>query len=204
MTSKTDWVRENFGILGEFIYKLFLANIQTLLDLFDDLFSGIKKILDGILMVFKGIFTGDMKMVLNGFKTIFQGIFDSLWGIAKAPLNLIIRGINVLIDGANKIHFDVPDWVPGMGGKKFGFNISKIPLLAKGTVVSKPTPAIIGEAGAEMVMPLENNLEYLDKLATMLASKIGGSGPVNIYLDSRLIKRQIAQREQEFAFNTNE
>ena len=55
-----------------------------------------------------------------------------MWAIAKAPLNLIIRGINSLIRGANKIKFDVPDWVPGIGGKSLGFSIPQIPLLAKG------------------------------------------------------------------------
>lgn len=143
-------------------------------------------------------------MVLEGFQQIFRGIFDSLWSIAKAPLNLIIRGINSLIRGANKIHFDVPDWVPGLGGKTFGFNIKEIPLLARGTVVSKPTPAVIGEAGAEMVMPLENNLEWLDVLAGKLAEKIGNNGgSYIIQLDSRVIQRGLAKQQQELAFVKN-
>lgn len=145
-----------------------------------------------------------MRVVLDGFKQIFKGVFDSLWSIAKAPLNLIIRGINSLIRGANKIHFDVPSWVPGFGGKSFGFNIREIPLLARGTVVSRPTPAIVGEAGAEMVAPLENNLEWLDILASKLASKIGTSGgSYVINMDGRTIQRGIAKRQKDFAFATN-
>ena len=35
-------------------------------------------------------------------------------------VNKLIGGINTLIAGANKVSFDVPDWVPGIGGKKFG------------------------------------------------------------------------------------
>ena len=125
--------------------------------------------------------------------------------IAKAPLNLIIRGINSLIRGANKIHFDVPDWVPGLGGKTFGFNIKEIPLLAKGTVVRGPTPAIIGEAGAEAVMPLENNLEYLDYIADKLATKIGanGGGYYILNIDGRTVQRGMAKRQQELAFAKN-
>lgn len=203
LIGKIDWVEENFGLFGKVIYKTFIALLQELLNMFDGIFSGVKTILDGILKVFKGIFTGDMKTVLNGFKQIFKGVFDSLWAIAKAPLNMIIRGINSLIRGANKIKFDVPDWVPGFGGKQFGFNISEIPLLARGTVVSRPTPAIIGESGAEAVVPLENNTEWLEKMADMISSKIGGSGTVNVYLDGRLIQRQIAKKEQQLAFSTN-
>lgn len=191
------------GIFSALI-GILCAPFQTLFDTVQGVFSGIKTILKGILTVFKGIFTGDMRTVLNGFKQIFKGIFDSLWSIAKAPLNLIIRGINSLIRGANKIRFDIPSWVPGLGGKQFGFNIQQIPLLAKGGVISQPTQAIIGEAGREAVVPLENNLEWLDILADKLSSKISNNGGViNIHLNGRLIQREMAKQERELAFATN-
>ena len=180
------------------------APFETFWDTVQGVFNGVKTTIQGILTVFKGIFNGDMRTVLNGFKQIFKGVFDSLWSIAKAPLNLIIRGINSLIRGANKIHFDAPDWVPVFGGKRFGFNISEIPLLAKGGVVSQPTQAIIGEAGKEAVVPLENNLEWLDLLADKLASKIGNTGGAYIIqMDSRTIQRGIARKQKELAFATN-
>nr|DAL21451.1 MAG TPA_asm: minor tail protein [Caudoviricetes sp.] len=182
---------------------IIIAPFETLWDTVKNVFNGVQTILQGISNVFKGIFTGDMKTTLEGFKQIFKRVFDSLWSIAKAPLNLIIRGINWLIKGANKIHFDTPDWVPGIGGKTFGINIPQIPLLAKGGVISQPTQAIIGEAGREAVVPLENNMEWLDILADKLANKIGTSGTNNIYLDGRLIQRQIAKHKEQLAFATN-
>ena len=55
-----------------------------------------------------------------------------------------------------------------------------------------------------MVMPLENNLEWLDILADKLASRIGnGGGAYVINLDGRTIERGIAKRKQELAFSTN-
>ena len=36
-----------------------------------------------------------------------------------------------------------------------------------------------------------------------ISSKIGGNGNVNVYLDGRLIQRQIAKKEQQLAFSTN-
>ena len=160
-------------------YPLSLIGISA-----NELFNGLKTAIKGVYNVFKGIFTGDMKLVLEGFKQIFKGVFDALWSIAKAPLNLIIKGINSLIRGA--------------------INIQQIPLLAKGGVISQPTTAIIGEAGKEAVVPLENNLEWLDTLATKIANKIdarGGSYIIN--MDSRTIQRGIARRKQELAFATN-
>lgn len=180
-------------------YPLSLIGISA-----DEVFGGIKTALKGVYNVFKGIFTGDMKLVLEGFKQIFKGVFDALWGIAKAPLNLIIKGINSLIRGANRIHFDIPDWVPGFGGKKFGFNIQQLPLLAKGTVLTRPTPVIAGEAGAEAIIPLENNTQGLELIADKIASKIGASGGAYIIqLDGRTILRGIAKRQQELAFAKN-
>lgn len=122
----------------------------------------------------------------------------------KSIFNFIIRGINAVISGINTIKFDVPDWVPGIGGKRLGFNVPKIPLLAKGAVISQPTQAIIGEAGAEAVMPLENNLEWLDILADKLASRIStGGGSYIIQLDGRVLQRGMAKRQQELAYAKN-
>lgn len=36
----------------------------------------------------------------------------------------------------------------------------------------------LGENGAEAIVPLENNLEWLDKLATMLGDRLGGDRPI--------------------------
>ena len=47
--------------------------------------------------------------------------------------------------------------------------------MAKGGIVNGSTLANIGEAGREAVLPLENNLGYLDKFAEKIASKIGGT-----------------------------
>ena len=62
----------------------------------------------------------------------------------------------------------IPDWVPGIGGTEFGVNIPTIPLLANGGIVTSPTLAMIGEAGAEAVIPL---------------SKMGGMGGMNIVIN---------------------
>ena len=83
--------------------------------------------------------------------------------------------VNGLIGGLNKIK--MPDWVPKMGGK--GINIPKIPYLARGGVVDTPTLSMIGEAGKEAVVPLENNTEWIDNIASKLASAIIGANNIN-------------------------
>ena len=74
----------------------------------------------------------------------------------------------------------MPDWVPVIGGKKFGFNIPKIPKLAKGTVVDKPTPAVFGEDGAVTMVQgggnAEGTYEYSDdNTAIKMTLDFGGT-----------------------------
>lgn len=137
--------------------------IESLLSGIIDTVNGIITSVKGIIEFITGVFTGDWKKAWQGVKDIFKGIFDSLVGIVKTPINLIIdvingmigavvSGVNAVIRALNKLSFDVPDWIPGIGGKKFGFNLSevtapKIPKLAEGGYVKPNTPqlAMIGD-----------------------------------------------------------
>ena len=92
----------------------------------------------------------------GGMKDIFTSIWDGIMSTFKGYINTLLSGINFIIRQINKISFSVPDWVPGIGGKKWGINIPEIPMLAKGGIVTRPTLAMIGEAGPEAVVPLNN------------------------------------------------
>ncbi|GMQ56789.1 hypothetical protein AN1V17_11830 [Vallitalea sediminicola] len=80
------------------------------------------------------------------FGNVFGGIKDGL----KSAINFVIRGINGLTKGLNKIHFKTPDWIPGIGGKEFGFNIKPIPEFALGTHYFKGGLARTDERGGEI------------------------------------------------------
>lgn len=98
--------------------------------------------------------------IWNGVRDTFSNVFNSLVNIAKQPINAIIGlingiidGLNWMIGGLNQLSFDIPDWVPLLGGKKFGINIptiGKIPYLASGGVLSQGS-AVVGEAGPELL-----------------------------------------------------
>lgn len=148
----TDWT-ELFGpVLGEYL-NAFFANVQNI-------WNAIMEIFTGVIDFIRGVFTGDWERAWQGVQTIFKGIFDGLVAIAKAPingiiglLNMAINAINELINGLNSLSFDVPDWVPFLGGKSWGFNLPNlpnIPYLAKGGTVLSGS-AIVGEAGPELL-----------------------------------------------------
>jgi hypothetical protein len=104
-------------------------------------FEPFRDIVDSIGKALKAAFTGTvdaLKTAVNAYLGIYKGIFNA---IAKAWNNTI-----------GKLSFKVPSWVPGLGGK--GFDVPNIPELADGGIVTRPTLAMIGEAGPEAVVPL--------------------------------------------------
>ena len=210
LKSKSDWVHEMFGDKIGDLYDFIVDILQNTLDSFDGLLSGIKNIFDGIIKFIKGVFTGDWKMAWDGIKQIFRGVFEGLWSIAKWPLNLIISGLNTLIRGANRIKFNVPDWVPGIGGKQFGFNIPQIPKLAKGTILNAPGrgvpvaggTALAGEAGREAYLPLSDT-QLLEELGSTIGKYITINANITNTMNGRVISRQLQQikNDREFAYN---
>lgn len=124
---------------------------------FSDLWAGIKKVINGIL--------GGIESFING----------------------IIGGINFLIRAINKISFDVPEWVPFIGGKKLGFNLSEVktislPKLATGGEVLRGS-AIVGEAGPELltVQPGRTIVQPLSNQTTNHNSTNLGGVNITVY-----------------------
>lgn len=145
LTSLLDWLDEKTN--GRFHEIIELAKTYV-----NDVIEGAKQIFGGLIDFLTGVFTLDWKKAWEGIKEIFRGIWNTIVGGLEAAVNLIIKGINWLIDQLNKIHFEIPDWVPGIGGKSFGINIShvnelKIPRLAQGAVIppNREFMAVLGD-----------------------------------------------------------
>lgn len=122
----------------------------------------------------KTTFTSGWRNAWNGVKQIFTGIWDGIASAVRGPMNIIIDAINKVIRGLNKLQIDIPDWVPGFGGETWGINIPSIPRLARGGIVDGATfmgNYIAGEAGKEMIVPLENT-SFVDKLAGALGNAV--------------------------------
>lgn len=110
---------------------------------------------------------------INGIKEKFLSGFSALVDIVKAPINGVISLINGAINGINGISVDIPDWVPGFGGKHFGLMLPTMPLLAKGGFTNGAS--IAGEAGTEAVISFDpsvrsQNLSYWAKAGQMLGA----------------------------------
>ena len=181
-----NWLVKNLAPTFKSVFNTVLSVIKPLIGVASDVVKGVLKTFGGLIDFITGVFTGNWKKAWNGVKDIFKGVFDSLWSIVKFPLNLIIDGINALIGGINKISFDVPDWVPLIGGKKFGFSIPKIPKLAQGGYVGANNPllAIIGDNRneGEIVAP-ESKLYEQTYNAIKDALGEGGGGTTELIIN---------------------
>lgn len=118
----------------------------------------------GNFITFLGTFANEFKFVWDGIYGFIKGIINSIIGAVQGMTNGIIDGVNAVSRTLNGIKVNIPDWVPGIGGKSFGFSLpifSKmtIPKLAEGGIVM-PQPggvlANLAEAGKpEAVIPLD-------------------------------------------------
>ena len=181
-----------FGnVLTEYI--LYFVNIAK--GAFESFYGGIRKVINGVVMLFRGDFW-------NGIVTIFGGLKD----ILLAPIRAFISGINSMIRGLNRVKFDVPSWVPGLGGKRLAFNIPLLPRLAKGGIINMPGKGVPlgigGESGKEGVIPLTDS-QQMQLLGEAIGKYVTVNANITNTMNGRVISRELQkiQNENDFAFN---
>lgn len=232
------------GFLSELLGPIFIAIfdsignkvgvvVGTIADLMNDTITVFK----GVIQFIKGVFSGDWEGAWNGIVTAFDGIFSGIADIAKGPINMVIglingllsgmqRGINAVVKGINKLSFKVPNWVPGIGGDHFGFDLPQvgfgsIPYLAQGGYVKPNTPqlAMIGDNRhqGEVVAPEDKLLDMAQKAAAMASSaellaeaisilkqilKILETLDLDIQLDGKSLKKYVVDKINEHTKQT--
>lgn len=135
-----------------------------------------------------GLFEGllDPSVIWENIKSLGNSIIDgfkSFFGIAS-PSKLMRQEIGKnlgeglgegLLDSEKDVQKDIAKFNKDILSS-FNYSLNpnvNAPALANGGIVNSPTLAMIGEAGKEAVVPLENNTEWLEKLADKLATKMG-------------------------------
>ena len=125
--------------------------------------GAIQLFINGISRVtgFVSTFADSFRNVFNGIRTFFANIINGMIGGFEGFVNTVIRGINSLIGGLNRLKVSLPATAltPAVN---IGVNIPTIGTVslprvafAEGGFVDRPTNALIGEAGPEVVMPLD-------------------------------------------------
>lgn len=153
-----------------------------------------------------------VKYAFSGIRQWFSDLWNDLVASLKAPVNSIIDILNYLIGKLNSVSFDIPDWVPELGGKTFGFDIPEIPHLASGGYVKANTPrlAVIGDnkREGEIVAPESKIAEAVAKAMQMVLASYGGMQgagqtqdekilQANIWLDGDLLARKLSRLQKK-------
>lgn len=152
------------------IVETFQKTIEKLKEVWDVVWNSIKSVFDTVMGAIWRVYNSKLGWLLPGgallkafilikdnWRSMWDGMKDIInvaVGVIKGAINTIIDTINGVLEGFNDIKIEIPSYVPIMGGKTLGFNVPLIPRLAKGGIVTSPTLAMIGESGAEAVVPL--------------------------------------------------
>lgn len=172
-------------------------------------FNAIKAIIEGVMNIIKGIIEG----VVNAIAGLLNGIF----GAIEFLVNGVISAVNFIIRAINKLSFDVPDWVPGIGGEKFGFNLKEmkevsLPRLAQGGYVkaNQPQPVIVGDnkRHGEIIAPENKILALTIQALEQFFGRLKAEGystnekqevgdiVIPIYLDGSILDEVIVTAQQ--------
>ena len=113
-----------------------------------------------------------LKPIKDAIGTVFKGALNIVIDMVNGMIATLEKALNIIVRKINSLEITNPFtgeeiWSPNVPL----FNFSRIPKLARGGIVAKPTQAVIGEAGREAVMPLDNNTEWMDMLAEKLGAR---------------------------------
>ena len=197
-----------FTPIGAFFGKVFTLAWEAIklafglyVGFFTGLWTGLVAIFTPVVNFFAGIFNGAWNAIKAAFGAVggfFQGVWNSIvsiFGAVGTAIGNAIGGafksvVNTVINTVANIINNVINLINGAIGlinKIPGVHIGTVgaitlPRLAKGGIINSPTTAVIGEAGAEAVMPLENNTAWITQLADKInaANGSGNGQPINL------------------------
>lgn len=233
-------LKDIFTVIGNILSSIKSVFDKVLMAIFNAVISvidGIKDALWNIVDFVGDTFSSAWSNVWNGIINAFDNIFGGIVDIAKGPINLVIGLINGMLDGLesginwivrkiNTLSFDVPDWVPVIGGDHFGFDLPEvgfdsIPYLAEGGYVKPNTPqlAMIGDNKhqGEVVAPEDKLIDMAQKAAAMASSaellaeaisilkqilKILETLDLDIQLDGKSLKKYVVDKINEHTKQT--
>lgn len=208
-----DWEKAWQGICDFFsgIWDAIKGIVSTVWNAISGIISTAIEAIKGVITTVLNAISTVWNNIWNGLKTTVTNIFNSIWNSIRGVINSIlggiegmangvVNGVNAVIRVLNNLSFDIPDWVPGFGGKKFGFNISllsrvSLPRLAKGAVLKVPTVAEMAEyPGAsqnpEIVTPQNIMEETFDRVMSRYQDS---NNSQSIYLTVNVGNKKLGQ-----------
>ena len=169
-----NWLIASFGPVFSDVFNAVAGLVETAIGLMADAIDIILVVLRGLLDFLSAVFRGDWGAAWNAIADTALAVWDRIKSGIKSAVNgiigfingmiqAVVNGLNRVIDAINTLSFDVPDWVPGIGGSTLGFNFGtitapQIPYLAQGAVIppNREFMAVLGDQshGTNVEAPL--------------------------------------------------
>lgn len=157
LTGVTEGIKAAFQGVWDFVTGIF----GTLASFFGSIFGSAWEAVKNVFSTGGQIFMGIVDGITNAFRTIVNAIITGINHVVAIPFNAI-NGFLSFLKGIDIMGLKPFDWVATI-------DVPQIPTLAQGGIANGATQAVIGEAGKEAVLPLENNT---DNWAGLLASTL--------------------------------
>lgn len=222
------------SVIVQFIKTGFNAAKTAITTIFGGIKSFISNTWNGIKSIVIGAVNTLKSYVINGFNyiksgitgvmntilSIISGIWKGIYNVARTYINYVLSGIQSMVNGIigglnsmiralNHLHFSIPDWVPGLGGKSLGFNLSTIsrvslPRLATGAVLpaNQPFLSVVGDQkhGTNIEAPLDTIKQALKE--TLQGMNMSDNSPIVIEIDGKEVFRAIRNQDRQFIKQT--
>lgn len=163
--------------------QLLMALVTVVPSLLSGLFNAFVELFTGLWETLKGKFTEFAASFGKGIGNAIIDGLNAMIGFVEGVLNGPINLINSVLDDLNKL--------PGINIEHLStITLSRIQPLATGGVATGPVNALIGEAGKEAVIPLEQNTDWARIMARELDEQFDEEGvggrTINIYMTNEI------------------
>ncbi|HGQ7689053.1 TPA: hypothetical protein ACL1U8_001230 [Streptococcus pneumoniae] len=138
-------------------------------DIFGKAFDAVKNAFSSIGDFFKGVWDTVKSIFVNAGQMVGEAVGGAFKSAVNAVLGTIENVVNGFIGMINGV-LGVVRNLPGLGWVGSVSTVS-LPRLARGGIVDSPTIAMIGEAGKEAVVPLENT-GFIQTLGRVVSSAV--------------------------------
>lgn len=178
-----------------------IAIIVLLVKNWDTVKQAASTVWDGIKSVWSKVSGWFSEHVLTPLQNGFKGTVNGIIGFVNGLVQAVVSAVNCIISAINRLSFDVPSWVPGIGGSRLGFDISpvtppQIPYLASGAVIP-PNAEFLAVLGDQKH---GRNLEAPEELLRQIVREEGGGTshfeadqPIELSLDGEVFYRAMAK-----------
>lgn len=175
---------EFYEMLFKAAVLLFMAIVEALPQILGSLIEAWKKIFGKLWEITKGLFQDFAANFGKGISNAIIGGLNKMLDFVQNTINAPINAINGALDAINQI--------PGVSINHINtLQLARIPMLASGGLITGPTTALIGEAGPEAVIPLQNTNSWAKALASAITDEFSSDGfsggqTVNVYVQNTI------------------